>query len=204
MREWLINLDKAKFIDLSYPMQPGMTLLRPIYEELEYKIRYGSVPDVDETGYPPKGFYARFVNSGSEGLLEGYGTHVEASSHPFGVRGRNIDEYPLSNFIGPGVVINVTDKVKSDPEYKVTVDDLLTWKRTHGEIPDGAIIVLNNGWGDYWGDYNSYFGVDDRGEYHYPGITPEACQWLVDNCRINAIGTDTATIDGRPAVPVPG
>ena len=101
-------------------------------------------------------------------------------------------------------MINSADKAIANPEYKVSVDDLLVWKRNHGEIPDGAIIVLNNGWGEYWGDYDAFFRVDERRHYHFPGISPEACQWLIDNCHIKAIGTDTAAIDGCPAVRVPG
>lgn len=207
-KEWTIKPGATNVIDLSYPMEPGMTLLRPIYPDLEYKITEMEgkklVPDVDDTGYPLQGFYARFVTTGPNGLMEGYGTHVEASSHAFGVRGLNIDQYPLSAFIGPGVVINIADKAANNHEYNTTVDDLLAWEKKHDKIPDGAIVILNNGWGKYWGDYDAFFGVDKENRHHYPGISPEACQWLINNRKINAIGTDAATIDGRPQVPVPG
>ncbi len=204
MTKWEFKAGVTKVVDLSYPMEPNMTLMRPGYPNLEYRIQAGSSPEVDETGYPPRGYFARSVTTGPEGLLEIYGTHVEASSHAFGTRGINIDEYPLSAFIGPGVVIDAVDKAKENPEYRITVDDLLAWERKHGQIPDGAIMVLNTGWGRYWGDYDAFFGVDEKGHWHFPGISPPACQWLVDNRRINAIGTDAATIDGHPSVPVPG
>ena len=43
-------------------------------------------------------------------------------------------------------------------------------------------------------------GTDQRGpdaikELHFPGLSPEASQWLVDERNINAIGLDTPSID---------
>lgn len=201
---WTIRRDAKNIIDLSYPMMPGMTLLKPIYADVEFKIYRGHLPEVDETGYPPKGYYARCVSSGPDGLLEGHGTHVEASSHAFGTRGMNIDEYPLTAFIGAGVVIEIPSKAEENPEYKATVDDLKAWEKKHGEIPAGSILILNTGRGRRWGDYDAFFGVDKAGQYHYPGIGPEACKWLVEHRTISAIGTDAATIDGWPGAPVPG
>jgi len=53
-------------------------------------------PTVDpKTGYPVNGFYARVIFQ----MMEGHGTHVEASSHAFGESGMNIDDYPLSRYI---------------------------------------------------------------------------------------------------------
>ncbi len=209
MKGWVIKPNAANVIDLSYPIKPGMTLSKSTYPDLEFKpyVRAGgacpSVIEVDETGYPLAGKYAQYVNTGPDGFLEGYGTHVESSSHNFGTRGRTIDQYPLSTFICPGVVIKIMNKAKTNPEYKVTVDDLLAWQKKYGKIPDGAIIVLNTGWGKYWGDYNAFFGIDEKGKSHLPGISPEACQWLVDNCHISAVGTDTNSISGSPSVLVP-
>jgi len=202
MSKWEIKPGASNVIDLSFPMQPGMTLMKPGYVDLEYIVEF--TPEVDETGYPERGYFARRVRTGPEGMLEQYGTHVEASAHAFGTRGKFIDEYPLSSFIGPGMVIDIIEKVKANPEYKVTVDDIMDWKKRNGEIPDGAIVIVKSGWDRYWGDYNAYFGVDAAGKHHYPGIGPDACQWLVENCKISAVGSDTATIDGQPVIPVPG
>ena len=33
------------------------------------------------------------------------------------------------------------------------------------------------------------------GQLHFPGLSPEAAQWLVEHRRILAIGIDTASID---------
>lgn len=203
---WMIKADASNVIDLSYPIKPGMTLPKSVYGKLTFDIHEvegeRNVPDVDGTGYPLRGFYARVVSSHSGGLLEGYGTHVEASSHAFGTRGRNIDEYSLSAFIGAGVVIDISARAKTDPEYQVSINDLLAWEKKHGRIPEGAIVVVNTGRHEYWGDYNRYRGVDEKGQSHYPGVGVEACELLVKR-RVSAVGTDAPSIDGRPETPVP-
>jgi len=206
-KRWVIKADASNVMDLSYPVKPGMTLSQPIYGELIFDIHetggVRDVPEVDETGYPLGGFYSRVVRSHPNGLMEAYGTHVEASSHAFGARGRNIDQYPLSAFIGPGVVIDISDRAEADPNDWVSIDDVSAWEKKHGRIAEGAIVVVNTGKHKYWGDYNRYFGVDEKGEYHYPGIRPEACELLVKR-RVSAVGTDGPAVDGRPKIPVPG
>jgi kynurenine formamidase len=205
-KTWIIKADATNVIDLSYPLKPGMSLAQPTYGELIFDIHemngVKDVPEVDETGYPLEGFYSRVVRSHPNGIMEAYGTHVEASSHAFGARGRNIDEYPLSAFIGPGVVIDICDRTEGDPGYWVCVNEVSAWEKKHGKIPSGAIVVLNTGRHKDWGDYDRYFGVDKNGEYHYPGIRPEACELLVER-RVSAVGTDAPTADGRPRIPVP-
>jgi kynurenine formamidase len=204
--EFTIRAGAGKIIDLSYPIQAGMTLMQPIYGELEYTIHEVSgkknTAEVDETGYPLMGYFSRLVKSHANGLHEGYGTHVEASSHAFGNRGLTIDKYPIEAFMGPGVVIDISTQSEKNPEYKATVDDLLAWENKHNKIPKGAIVILNTGRYKYWGNYNRYFGVDEKGKFHYPGIKPDACEMLV-NRSVSAVGTDAATIDGNPIIPVP-
>ena len=204
MAKFSIDVSPSKIIDLSYPLQPGMTLMKPVYPDLEYITPADSRPEIDNTGYPLNGYFARFVTNGPNGLLELYGTHVEASSHAFGTRGLNINDYPMNSFVGPGVVIDATNRVVSDPGYKIGLDNLLDWEVKHGRIPDGAILILKTGWGERWGDYNAFLGISPDGSRHIPGISPDACRWLVDNRHINAIGTETATIDGQPHADVPG
>jgi len=201
MLKWSLKPGASNVVDLSYPLKPGMTLMKPGYPDIEFENEFS--PVVDETGYPPRGFFARLVRTHPNGFLEQYGTHTEASAHAFGTRGLFIDQYPVGQFVGPGVVFDITEKAMNNREYKVTVADVQEWKKKHGKIPDGAIVVIKSGQDRYWGDYTAYFGVDKDGKHHYPGISPDACQWLVDNCRINAVCTDCAMIDGQPEVKTP-
>nr|KAG5706391.1 hypothetical protein BaRGS_033152 [Batillaria attramentaria] len=56
-------------------------------------------------------------------LPEHGGTHIDAPAHY--VQGKwRTHQIPASNLIGPGVIVDVTEKVKDNEDYAVTVDDL--------------------------------------------------------------------------------
>ena len=79
----------------------------------------------------------------------------------------------------------------ADPDYRVGVSDLEAWEAEHGRIPDGAILLLDSGWGDKWPDRERYLGTSLTGpdavpELHFPGLHPEAAEWLVANRNIDA------------------
>lgn len=187
-------------IDLSYPIKPtGMSLLSvypPLIIKAENPRRDRVIPlppTIDpKTGYPLNGFYARVIYQ----MMEGHGTHVEASSHGFGELGKDIDDYPLSRYIAPAVVINIVKKTETNSDYDITMDDIEAWEEKHGKIPEGAAIILYSGRGLYWGDNEAYFGNDEKGLDHYPGFSIEAAKFLVEERRISMMGTDLPTVDG--------
>ncbi|MGD8360483.1 MAG: cyclase family protein [Gemmatimonadota bacterium] len=138
-------------------------------------------------------FYSSYNYSASE---HG-GTHFDAPIH-FARGGKTNDEVSLESLIGPAAVVDVSDRVT--PDYLVSVEDLLDWESRHGALPDGVILLLRTGWGERWPDPVLYLGTDRKGpeavpELHFPGLAPEAAQWLVDNRRIASLGIDTPSID---------
>ena len=200
---WTIEAGASNVIDLSYPIQPvGMSLL-PVYPPLiikaesviDGKVIY-SPPNVDpKTGYPANGFYVRVIYQ----MMEGHGTHVEATSHGFGELGKNINDYPLSRFIAPAVVMDIVEKTKANPDYHVTVEDIRVWERRNGKIPEGSAVILCSGRGAYWGNDKAYLGKDENNQDHYPGFSVEAARFLVRERHISMLGTDLPVVDG-PAV----
>lgn len=59
-------------------------------------------------------------------------------------------------------------------------------------------LQRSTGYGRFWPDLKTYLGTDERGaeaKLHFPGLHPEAVQWLVQNRKIDAIGLDTPSID---------
>lgn len=149
------------------------------------QLAYGPTP----AGY----FYAAYRYSGAE---HG-GTHLDAPIH-FAEGRQAADEIPLSSLIGPAAVVDVSARATAD--YQVSVDDLLEWEAAHGRIPDGAILLLRTGWGDRYGDRAAYLGTDLKGpgavpQLHFPGLAPEAAEWLVANRKIDAFGIDTPSLD---------
>ena len=116
-----------------------------------------------------------------------------------------VDAIPLERLIGPGVVVDISRACAADRDYLVTVKDFEGWERDHGRIPTGAIVLLRTGFGSYWPDRVRYLGTDERGEQavpllHFPGLHPDAADWLAVTREIRAIGLDTASIDHGPSV----
>ncbi len=125
------------------------------------------------------------------------GTHLDAPIH-FTEGGLTSEQIPLSGLIGPAAVINVSDR--AHPDYLASVSDLTSWESEHGRLQDGSIVLVRTGWSSRWSDRTAYLGTNLTGpdavpELHFPGLDPEAAQWLVDNRRIVAIGIDTPSID---------
>lgn len=155
-------------------------------------VAYGDTPG----GY----FYSAFNFSAAE---HG-GTHLDAPIH-FAEGGVTTDQLSLTQLIGPAAVIDVRTNVQSggtnpNADYLATVEDFTGWEEVHGRIPDGAIVLLHTGWGTRYDDRAAYLGTDRIGpeavpELHFPGLSPEAAQWLVDERSIGAFGIDTPSID---------
>ncbi len=149
------------------------------------QLAYGPTPG----GY----FYAAYRYSAAE---HG-GTHLDAPIH-FAEGRQAADGIPLSSLIGPAAVVDVSGRATAD--YQVSVEDLLEWEAAHGRIPDGAILLVRTGWGERYGDRPAYLGTDLKGpeavpHLHFPGLAPEAAEWLVANRRIDAFGIDTPSLD---------
>ena len=145
-------------------------------------------------GPTPGGF---FYAANRYAAAEHGGTHLDAPVH-FAEGRQAADEIPLSSLIGPAAVVDVSARATAD--YQVSVDDLLEWEAAHGPIPDGAILLVRTGWGERYGDRASYLGTDRKGaeavpHLHFPGLAPEAAEWLVANRSIDAFGIDTPSLD---------
>lgn len=147
-------------------------------------------------GQTPGGYYYSAYNfSGAE---HG-GTHIDAPIH-FAEGRKTVDQMPLEQLIAPAVKIDVSAKALANRDYLVSTEDIQTWETANGRIPDGSILLLQTGFGKYWPDKKNYLGTDRTGpeavaDLHFPGLHPDAADWLVKNRKINAIGIDTASID---------
>ena len=130
------------------------------------------------------------------------GTHTDAPAH-FYKGGWRTADIPLERLAGPGVKIDITEKVKKDQDTGLAVDDILAWEEEHGEIPEDAVVIVHTGHGKWYGDKKKYFGRpegldlpdNDTQHLHFPGVEPEASQWLVDKRKIVGLGIDTPSTD---------
>lgn len=124
------------------------------------------------------------------------GTHMDAPSH-FVKNGISIDQIPISQFIAPAAVIDITEKASVNPDSVAAIDDLTHWESITGQSLNGKIVLFRSGWGHKYHNSTAYLGTtdDDATKLVFPGIDPEAAQWLVDNRNIKGIGVDTLSFD---------
>lgn len=183
----------ARWVDLTHNFEEN-TLYWPTNRPFSKDTVFYGMTD---KGY----FYASFIYSAEE---HG-GTHFDAPLHFGHPESPTVEQIPLQQLMGPGVVVDVSEKALQDRDYLVSVSDLLDWEDRNGRIPDRSIVLLRTGYGQFWPDPLAYTGTDLQGEegvanLSFPGLDPEAAQWLVDNRNINAIGLDTPSIDRGKSV----
>ena len=177
----------ATLIDLSHDYS-DQTVFWPTAESFKLeKVADG----VTEQGY----YYAanNFATS------EHGGTHIDAPVH-FAKGHWSVDQIPLEKLVGDAVVVDVTARCASQPDYRVATEDLTAWEQTNGPIAPGAIVLIRTGYSTFWPDAARYLGTAERGaaavaKLHFPGLHPDAAKWLAETRKVKAVGLDTASID---------
>jgi kynurenine formamidase len=147
-------------------------------------------------GMTPQGYYYAANNFATS---EHGGTHIDAPVH-FAKGHWSVDQIPLDRLVGDAVVVDVTAKCASQPDYRVTTEDFTSWEQANGQIAAGAIVLIRTGYSKYWPDAAKYLGTAERGEaavakLHFPGLHPDAASWLAESRKVKALGLDTASID---------
>jgi len=182
------DLSQAQIIDLTHAFSE-----ESIYwvTAKEFKL------DTVFHGETDKGFY---YSANNFETAEHGGTHIDAPIH-FSKNGLTLDQIPLNHLIGHAIKIDVSLKVLINSDYQISIADFLNWERKEQRsIPDGSIVILQTGFSKYYPDKIKYLGTDERGEkalkhLHFPGLSPEAAEWLINNRSIHAIGIDSPSID---------
>ena len=153
--------------------------------------------DTVSMGFTEKGYY---YSANDFCTAEHGGTHIDAPIH-FAENGLTVDEIPLERLIGQAIKIDVSANALNQPDYLISSADLIAWETgERTRIPEGSIVLLETGFSKYYPDRVKYMGTAERGvaalkNLHFPGLAPEAAQWLVEQRNINAIGIDTPSID---------
>ncbi len=175
-------------VDLTHAFGPE-TIYWPTDEQ-------GFELDVVFAGDTEQGYYysANAICSAEHG-----GTHLDAPIH-FWKGGDDAAQIPVERLVGPGVVIDVREKVAEDRDYLIGVADFEAWEASNGPLPEGAIVLLRTGFSEHWPDREKYLGTAKLGpeaipELHFPGLHPDAATWIKDERSIDAIGIDTPSID---------
>ena len=130
-------------------------------------------------------------------IAEHGGTHMDAPTHFSNKQGAlSIHQIPPQSLIGPGVVIDISDRASKDPSASVTKNDLLMWEDKHGRIPEGAVVLMNSGWQKNFYNDRAFWGSGspDFATHVHPGFSLEAAKFLLKR-NIHGIGTDNGNFD---------
>lgn len=106
------------------------------------------------------------------------GTHIDAPYH-FLKEGKKIDELPVQNFVGPGVLVDVS--AKSDREL-IEPGDVEPYEN---EIAEGDFVILKTG-------RDKYFGTSKY--YLHPYLSPEGARLLFE-MGVSLVGIDALNVD---------
>jgi len=179
---------KGKLLDMTYPYDEN-TIYWPTAKSFHLeKVSW----EVSEGGW----WYASNEFSASE---HG-GTHADAPIH-FAQNGRTIDQIPLEEWIGPAVKLDVTKKCANNRDYLLSVEDIISWEKDFGGIPDKAWIIMYTGIDtQYYPDKKKVLGTDKQGdaaipELSFPGFSVESIKFLLKKRNITGIAIDTPSID---------
>jgi kynurenine formamidase len=177
----------AEIVDLSYAYDEN-TIYWPTADPFEKTTDFEGMTDA---GY----WYTAY----SVSTAEHGGTHLDAPVH-FAEGRQSTDEIPLERLVGPAILIDVSEPALGNPDYLITSDDIAGWEARHGTIPEGAIVLFRTGYGRFWPDAERYMGTAARGteavpQLHFPGLHPDAAEWLVANRSVGSVGIDTPSID---------
>ncbi len=119
-------------------------------------------------------------------MSAGIGTHMDAPSHCY-EQADSISDIPLKKLISVCRVIDVSDH--ADENYRITTDDVFSFEKKYGTIPEGAFVILYTGWDKRWDQPEKY-----RNEKIFPSISVEAANLLLSR-KIVGIGIDTLSPD---------
>jgi kynurenine formamidase len=180
------DLSSGRWVDLTHPFN-AQSVYWPTAKMFEKEEVFA--------GRTEGGYYYSAYNFSA---AEHGGTHLDAPIH-FAEGANTADQVPVEQRIGPGVVIDVSDRVANDVDYRVSAADIEEFERKHGRIPKGAIVLINTGRAPLYPDRALYMGTAERGEeavakLHFPGLGKDGAELLVERA-IGAVGIDTPSID---------
>jgi kynurenine formamidase len=120
------------------------------------------------------------------------GTHLDAPWH-FYSDGPSMGEVPADRLVGPGVVVDVSDKYGPDQGSNLAISaaDLeAAVKATGHSLDPGDIIIVNTGW------HHLYSSDPQRYYKEFSTLSGEAGKWLAGK-EVRLVAVDCADLDEK-------
>ncbi len=112
-------------------------------------------------------------------------SHMDGEIH-FWPAGRKIGEVPLEDWVGPGVIADISELVSDSSVYTPEMIESVV------EVREGDILILKTGWHKY--GWNSPDSDEFRYMIKHPGPSPDFSQWVIDK-KIKWLGIDAVSQD---------
>jgi kynurenine formamidase len=112
-------------------------------------------------------------------------THMDGEKH-FYPSGRTIGQVPLEEWVGPGVIADISHLVSDASVYTPEMIESVV------EVREGDILITKTGWGKY--GWNSPDSDEFRYMIRHPGPSPDFSQWCIDK-KLRWLGVDAVSQD---------
>ncbi|HVP21510.1 MAG TPA: cyclase family protein [Anaerolineaceae bacterium] len=113
------------------------------------------------------------------------GTHMDGEKH-FYPAGRTIGQVPLDEWVGPGVIADISELVSDSSVYTPEMIHKVV------DIRKGDILIIKTGWNRF--GWNSAESDEFRYMVKHPGPSPDFSKWATD-MQIKWIGVDAVSAD---------
>jgi kynurenine formamidase len=188
-----LRAGRLQVVDLTQPLGPSTPVigLPPIFAASP-GVSIDVISRYDEKG---PAWYWNTLRFG-----EHTGTHFDAPIH--WITGKDLpdnacDTIPVSRFVGPACVVDVTADVERDPDFLLAPERLEAWEREHGRIPPGAWVLLRTGWSRRT-DPAVFLNVAPDGP-HSPGFDERTSRFLALDRDVLGVGVETIGTDAGQA-----
>jgi len=112
-------------------------------------------------------------------------THMDGEKH-FWPAGRTIGQVPLEDWVGPGVIADISHLVSDASVYTPDMIESVV------DVREGDILITKTGWHQY--GWNSPDSDEFRYMIRHPGPSPDFAKWCVDK-KLKWLGVDAVSQD---------
>jgi kynurenine formamidase len=182
-----------RVVDLTVPLEPGTpTIQLPPQFARTAPFTLEEISRYDSRG--PAWYWNNFACG------EHTGTHFDAPVH--WVTGKDYPDnathsIPVRKFIGPACVIDVSERVRKNPDFLVTTEAVEAWEERYGRIPAGAWVLIRTDWSKRT-VAKEFLNIREDGP-HSPGFHPTCVPFLARQRDILGVGVETIGTDAGQA-----
>ncbi|MBL7261057.1 cyclase family protein [Paractinoplanes lichenicola] len=187
-----IRTGSVEVVDLTAPLSSETPILKlppPFSDTITFGLE--EISRYDERG---PAWYWNNIHTG-----EHTGTHLDAPVHWVTAKdGEDVSQIAPLKLVAPAAVIDVSDRVATDPDFLLEIDDVRAWESQHGPLPTGGWLLVRTGWDARSDDQAGFLNANETGP-HTPGISVECAKWLAEEAPVVGVGVETVGTDAGQA-----